>query len=117
MAVEVERWGYVTTSGAELVVELLHAGLGWSRWCVGEAPVWELDPESCVRDAAAALGHEVERVLRPSELVVELRLSRESARAWLKLLAQWCGGGTLGEPGDELRAELARALGEGAGCG
>lgn len=44
---------------------------------------------------------------------VELRLSEGAARAWLKLLAQWSGGGTLGEPGDELRAELARALGEG----
>jgi hypothetical protein len=44
---------------------------------------------------------------------VALSLSRESARAWLKLLAQWSAIGTLGEPGEELRGELARALNEG----
>ncbi len=43
---------------------------------------------------------------------VELRLSRESAVAWARWLARSSTNGLLGEPGEELRAELARALGD-----
>mgnify|MGYP000031044277 CR=1 FL=1 len=46
---------------------------------------------------------------------VAMFLSRASARAWLELLAHWTAVGTLGEPGEELRSELARVLGEGEG--
>jgi hypothetical protein len=119
----VERWGYVRACGAEFAVDLfrmgpawveghLHSGGRWAEWRAGEPAVWELDPESCVRSAAAARGHEVARVVSPAERRVDLRLSRASAAAWARLLAEWSAVGTLGEPGEEFRGELARVLGE-----
>ena len=112
MEASVERWGYVTTSGAEVVVDLLCSAAGVCVWRVGEWPRRQTDVEACVREVAANHGHEVARVLPPSELSVMLRLSRASARAWRRLLAQWAAIGTLGEPGEELARELAAALGE-----
>lgn len=135
----VERWAYVRAGGLLWGVDLLHLAPCWSEWRIGEPAVWEVDAETCVRAAAAARGHEVARVLSPADLdvelrlsraapahgvgevvsaaerCVELRLSRASAAAWSRLLAEWSAVGTLGEPGEELRGELARVLGEGEG--
>ncbi len=124
MDVVMERWGYVTPSGAVEPVDLQRAKgreLGEPQWWSAPSEFWRTDAESCVRDVALLRGEDVARVLSPAEVAgidrVSLTLSRESGRAWLRLLAQWSSIGTLGEPGEELRGELARALGEGGACG
>lgn len=116
--VSVERWGYVTPDGRELPAMLFRRGDGCAAaWRIGESASWRATPEACVEDVALLRGDAVAEVLRPGARAVTVRLTRETARAWRRLLAQWAAIGTLGEPGEELARELAAALGEGLGDG
>lgn len=115
-----ERWAYVAASGAVVGVELERIDVGATgdpRWRSAPSHMWSPDAAACVRAVAAARGDVATQVLGPVALCahgrVTLSLSRESACAWRRLLAQWSAIGTLGEPGEELARELAAALGEG----
>lgn len=90
-------WCLVEVCGPERAAALALGALRAEG--AGRAPVVGGEPE-----ALAALAG-----------LVTVRLTRESAYAWRRLLAQWAAIGTLGEPGEELARELAAALGEGAG--
>lgn len=116
--VRVERWAYLTPDGRELPALLFRRQDGCAAaWRIGESASWQATPEACVRDLALLRGDVVATVLPPDTATVAVQLTRGTARAWRRLLAQWSAIGTLGEPGEELARELAAALGEGLGDG
>ena len=111
-----ERWSYVTPDGRELPAVLFRRADGAAAaWRIGETASWRPSPEECVQDVALLRGDVAVVVRPPVAPTVTLHLTRESARAWRRLLAQWSAIGTFGEHGEELARELAAALGEGRG--